>query len=64
MAENFFEGFLQWDALKVGNVALNVLLVLAGPCLLYTVVWYERYGADLMYRTLINQVGFFEAVKK
>jgi hypothetical protein len=56
MDENVYSGLLDWVPIKVSTVVLNVLIMLIGPSLLYTVIWYERYSADLMYRTLINQL--------
>jgi hypothetical protein len=54
--ENFYSSLLQWDLLKWINVLLNIFILFVGPSLLYIVIWYERYGADLMYRTLLNQL--------
>ncbi len=54
--ENFYSGLLQWDMLKCTNVVLNIILLFIGPSLLYSVIWYERFGADLMYRTLLNRL--------
>ena len=53
---NFYRGLLEWDCIKVINLTLNVVITLVGPVLLYSVVWYERFSADLLYRTLINQL--------
>ena len=51
-----YGGLLEWDSIKLMTIVLNALVMLLGPSLLYTVIWYERYSADLMYRTLINQL--------
>ena len=51
-----YAGLLQWDSLKVASIVVNVVIMFIGPSLLYAVIWYERYSADLMYRTLINQL--------
>ena len=55
-SSNFYTGLLEWDTIKIVNVCLNILLIFVGPCLLYSVIWYERFSADLIYRTLINQL--------
>jgi len=54
--ENFYSGLLQLDFLKCINLVLNIVVIFIGPSLLYSVIWYERFGADLMYRTLLNQL--------
>ncbi len=56
-SDSFYSGLLEWDYLKTINVNVNILLLFIGPLLLYSVIWYERFGADLIYRTLINQVS-------
>ena len=56
MKETFYVGLLQWDSLKLVNLVLNFLIMLLGPLFLYSVIWYERFSADLKYRTLINQL--------
>jgi hypothetical protein len=40
----------------VVSIVSNLLILFLGPSLLYAVIWYERFSADLMYRTLINQL--------
>ena len=55
-SELTYAGLLQWDSLKVASIVVNVVIMFVGPSLLYAVIWYERFSADLMYRTLINQL--------
>ena len=55
-SDHLYVGLLQWDWIKVTSMALNILIMIFGPSLLYSVIWYERFSADLMYRTLINQL--------
>lgn len=54
--DSFYTGLLEWDFIKIINTCLNIFLIFVGPCLLYSVIWYERFSADLIYRTLINQL--------
>jgi hypothetical protein len=56
MKETFYVGLLKLDGLKLLNLILNVIILFLGPLLLYAVIWYERFSADLNYRTLINQL--------
>lgn len=62
----FFAGLLDWDSIKIANVSLHCIVVVLGPFLLLLVVWYERQVADVIYRTLINQLlsylFFFQAI--
>ena len=53
---DFYHGLQEWDSIKVLTLVLNVIIILVGPLLLYSVIWYERFSADLIYRTLINQL--------
>ena len=53
-SELTYAGLLQWDSLKVASIVVNGVIMFVGPSLLYAVIWYERFSADLMYRTLIN----------
>ena len=53
---NFYTGLQTWDGLKITIVVLNIFIILIGPFLLYSVIWYERFSSDLMHRTLINQL--------
>lgn len=52
----YFSGLLQWDTIKILNVTLHCLIMVFGPILLSLAVWYERKIADVVYRTLINQL--------
>ena len=53
---NFYKGLQELDTINVVSLILNVVVFLVGPLLLYSVIWYERFSADLIYRTLINQL--------
>jgi hypothetical protein len=53
---SFFDGFFEWDALKLLFFVFHIILTFIGPCLLYSIVWYERFSPDLRYRTLMNQL--------
>ena len=52
----FYSGFMEWDVLKVICVLSHVLATTIGPCLLYSILWYELNSADLQYRTILNQL--------
>ena len=52
----YFEGYYSWDTLKIISVVWQSLVILIGPLLLYSIVWYERSSADLRYRTITNQL--------
>jgi hypothetical protein len=54
--ETFFSGLFQWDTIKVLHVILNSFIMVFGPILLGLAVWYEKKIADVVYRTLINQL--------
>jgi len=55
-SNNFYSGLLEWDTIKVFNVVLNIFIMVFSPLLFYSVIWYERFSADIVYRTLINQL--------
>jgi hypothetical protein len=40
---NFYTGLQEWDQLKIVNVIFNIVIVLVGPILLYSVVWCHCY---------------------
>jgi hypothetical protein len=52
----YFDGYYNWDALKIISVVLQLLVILIGPWLLYSIVWYEESSADLRSRTITNQL--------
>jgi hypothetical protein len=52
---NFYSGFMELESLKLFYVMFNIILTFVAPLILYSIVWYERFGADLMYRTLSNR---------
>ena len=51
---DYFEGFREWDAVKWLFIAFHVILTFVGPPLLYFIVWYENYGCNAHYRTVVN----------
>jgi hypothetical protein len=53
---NFFESLLEWDPTKTIFVTWHALLTIIGPALFVAIIWYEKYSANLHYRTLINQL--------
>ena len=53
---NYFEGLYSDTEFKVAYILFHIFITFAGPLLMYSIVWYERYSADLWYRTLINQL--------
>ena len=55
-SSNFYSGLLEWDGVKSLTITTNFLTISFGLPLLYFVAWYEQYSADLMYRSLINQL--------
>jgi len=52
----FYSGFMEWDALKVLCFFSHALATTVGPCLLYSILWYELNSTDLHYRTILNQL--------
>jgi hypothetical protein len=52
---NFYSGFMELESLKLFYVMFNIILTFVAHLILYSIVWYERFGADLMYRTLSNR---------
>jgi len=55
-AENFFAGVMHWDGLKFFYLVFQIIITVVGPCLLHSIYWYERFSAELHYRTLLNQL--------
>ncbi len=53
---NFYSNLNKWDSLKYATLFLKSILSVTGSVLLYGVIWYERFSADLRYRTLMNQM--------
>ena len=51
---NYFDGLREWDALKCFFIAFHIIITFIGPALLYCVIWYENYGCDARYRTVVN----------
>lgn len=54
VGSNYFAGFMEWDELKYAYLGLHTLITVFGPALLSLVIWYESYGCDANYRTLVN----------
>ncbi len=53
---NFYSGFMELELLKLFYIIFNIILTFVAPLTLYSIVWYERFGSDLMYRTLSNRI--------
>jgi hypothetical protein len=53
-SDNFFAGYYEFDAIKLFYLLFHVAITFIGPGLLYSVIWYENYGSDVHYRTVIN----------
>ncbi len=51
---NFYAGLMEWDEFKVFYILFHIFISFVGPCLLYSIVWYERLSSHQMYRTMIN----------
>jgi len=53
---NFFSGIYNDNSLKTVLILFHIAFTVTGPLLLYSIIWYERYSADIHHRTLINQL--------
>ena len=53
---NFFAGFLEWDMFKLIYLIFHIVLTFLAPPVLYSIVWYERFGSGLHYRTFTNRI--------
>jgi hypothetical protein len=53
---NFFAGFLEWDMFKLIYLIFHIALTFLAQPVLYSIVWYERFGSGLHYRTLTNRI--------
>jgi hypothetical protein len=54
--EIFFSSLYEDLWFKILLAICHIFVTLTAPIILYTIYWYERYGADLRYRTLMNQL--------
>lgn len=54
--QNFYSNMNKWDCIQFVILFLKITLSISGTILLYGVIWYERFSADLRYRTLMNQM--------
>ena len=50
-----FDEFYRWDSVKSLSILIQVLVVLIGPFLLGSIIWYERHGGHSGPRTLVNR---------
>ena len=46
---NVFAGFLEWDMFKLIYLIFHIALTFSAPPILYSIVWYERFGSGLHY---------------
>jgi hypothetical protein len=53
---NSFAGFMEWDMFKLTYMVFQIVLTFVAPLILYSIVWYERYGSDFKYSTLTNRI--------
>jgi hypothetical protein len=51
---HFFDGFYELDEVKLFYLVFHLIITFIGPSLLYSIIWYENYGSDAHYRTVIN----------
>ena len=49
-----FEDFYRWDTIKTASVSAQLAVVLVGPCVLGSIIWYERHGAQTPQSTIIH----------
>jgi hypothetical protein len=56
ITDNIYSGLLEWDNFKLFYIIFHILLTFVAPLVLYSIVWYERYGSDLQYRTLMHMI--------
>jgi hypothetical protein len=47
LSEDFFDGLFEGRPAKWSILAFSVALTPVNACLLYCVIWYERFGSDL-----------------
>lgn len=52
----FYTGLMKGDFIKITSLFIKIVLFVTGTLLLYGVIWYERFSADIYYRTLLNQM--------
>ena len=51
-----YAGFMEWDNFKLLYLIFHICLTFVAPLILYSIVWYERHGSDLQYRTVTHIV--------
>jgi hypothetical protein len=56
VCENYYSNLTKWDVFKFITFVIKIILSVTGSFMLYGVIWYERFSADLRYRTLMNQM--------
>jgi len=53
---NYFSGFYEWDSLKYFTVTWESIILVIGPALLLSIVWYIKYSSDFVRQTLVNKL--------
>ena len=51
-----YAGFLEWNLFKLIYIIFHILLTFVAPSVLSCIVWYERYGSELRYRTMAHMI--------
>ena len=54
-ATDFYPFMTDNNAVKWAALAFSLLFTLTGPCALYSVIWFDRFGSDNK-RTLLNML--------
>jgi hypothetical protein len=55
-SSNSYAGLMEWDMFKVTYIIFHIVLTFVAPLILYSIVWYERFGSDFKYRILTNRI--------
>ena len=53
---DFFAGVREENGFGLFFILLQIAITVTAPIILYSIYWYERYSADIRYRTLLNQL--------
>ena len=49
-----YDGFYEWDEMKIFYVCFQIIITFISPALLYAIIWYENNHSSSYYRTAIN----------
>ena len=49
-----FENFYRWDSIKWTSVMLQLSVLVVGPLLLGSILWYEKCGCHAVQRTILS----------